>query len=594
MGSERAGSLGSFVADLGAAVTFEQAAELTLRRAVALVTEHLERAADVQGARVLRGMVHLRPGDGYRQLVVLEGGPAGSFRLDRSVAPLTSATAWRWVLEQRTALSVDMGLGGIRTYRRGATPLPEPAPAFRTDRSVASFVGRNATDVLVLPLRAPGGHGVFAGLVSLEANAAAARVPAALWDQVIEPISLLVDIAAPYFLALPLGPVSPPGPDDLLPVVGAKMAPLVEMLGVFAAQRETLLIGGATGTGKSRIARWCHARSPRRDGPFETVDLNTVPEELQQGELFGWRKGAFTGAVKDKDGALVRAERGTLFIDEIDKLSLKAQAALLQVLETRYYRPLGAGGEALRCDLRFLIGSNADLPRAVREGRFREDLFYRINVLPVRLPALRERPDEIPAWARYMAGRRHAEAQAREGGQDPAVTAILEPEAEQLLIGEPWPGNLRQLDNIVRRAFALALVDLGGDARGAIVVRAEHVRRGLAYDAGEHLEQGVMGALNAAAGAFVAAARRKLAAGGPPLDLDHADAFRGCVLRAAALRGEGGPPDEDREAAFLLLGRAALVTSRNHHKVFRRELERLAALGEAIGEPVTVVAEPSP
>src|SRR5206468_257763 len=129
--------------------------------------------------------------------------------------------------------------------------------------------------------------------------------------------------------------------DPLLPVVGPSMEGLINLLRVFSRQEETVLISGPTGTGKSRLARWCHAQSPRRERTFETVDLQTVPVDIQMAALFGWRKGAFTGAVGDQAGWVEQADGGTLFLDEVDKLSLSAQAGLLQLLEERRYRVLG-------------------------------------------------------------------------------------------------------------------------------------------------------------------------------------------------------------------------------------------------------------
>ena len=157
---------------------------------------------------------------------------------------------------------------------------------------------------------------------------------------------------------------------------------------------------GPTGAGKSRLARWCHSRSQRKERPFEAVDLMTIPEDMQMAELFGWKRGAFTGAVSDHAGCIARAEGGTLFIDEIDKLSLKSQAGLLSFLETRDYRRLGDPASAQKADVRLIIGTNADLKKSVEAGEFREDLYYRINVLPVHLPPLADRADEIPAWGR--------------------------------------------------------------------------------------------------------------------------------------------------------------------------------------------------
>ena len=340
---------------------------------------------------------------------------------------------------------------------------------------------------------------------------------------------------------------------------------MMRILAVFSRQDETILLSGATGVGKSRLARWCHEQSPRRDHTFEIVRLLSVPEELQMAELMGWRRGAFTGAVRDTPGALERAGRGTLFIDEIDKLSLKAQAGLLQVLEERRYRPLGDNASERRADVRFIVSTNVDLHAAVRAGDFREDLYYRINVLPVRLPSLEERLDELPAWAEHMFQRRHAES----GGGALRITE----EAMALLVRTRWPGNLRQLDNIVRRAYAIMIADRADAASPATLTR-RHVEQALGYELRPEA-LGLVATLWRAAGVFIDEAARREASG-VRLPLDLADAFRGLVLCAAIERRQG------LDAAFVLLDQASLLKSRNHHRVLRRELDRVRALIEAV------------
>ncbi|WNG54702.1 AAA domain-containing protein [Archangium gephyra] len=277
--------------------------------------------------------------------------------------------------------------------------------------------------------------------------------------------------AAPSFAPFPRGGLSET--DEFLPVMGAAMGEWLPMLRVFAQQDETLLICGEPGTGKSRLARWFHAHS-RRDEAFEVLELFSVPEELQMAELVGWKKGAFTGAVGSNVGSVARAEGGTLFIDEIDKLSLRAQAGLLHLLEERGYRALGEDTGKKRANVRFIIGTNANLLGAVRAGHFREDLYYRINVLPFRLPPLDERRDEIRPWARFMVER-------CKRGHGTFERVRLTAGAEQLLSSQPWPGNLRQLDNIVRRAFSLALVEAGDS--GEVVIEEGSVARALACEA---------------------------------------------------------------------------------------------------------------
>jgi DNA-binding NtrC family response regulator len=401
-------------------------------------------------------------------------------------------------------------------------------------------------------------------MISIEAECRAAMGGDFVWPACAERLQLVADLAAPYLAAAPAGRAAGSPADELLPVIGPSMAATVEMLRVFAQQEETILLSGPTGAGKSRLARWCKEQSPRRGQRFESLDLLTVPEDLQMAELFGWRRGAFTGALRDNAGYVARAEGGTLFIDEIDKLSLRAQAGLLHLLEERTYRPLGEGASEKRADVRFLVGTNADLYRAVEAGRFREDLYYRINVLPIKVPPLDARADEIPLWAAYMLGRRHRET-------CPEGEARLDSAAERALLAYRWPGNLRQLDNVVRRAYTLALMSHGPAPR-EIVLAAEHVERALGYEArGETMSPAKL--LHEAAQGFVLAAEER---GG--LDAELCDAFRGLVM-GAAVQKLGS-----REDAFRLLGRGALVDSRNHHRVLKRELVKVEALYDALGQ----------
>ncbi|MFY0573360.1 sigma-54-dependent transcriptional regulator [Cystobacter fuscus] len=457
--------------------------------------------------------------------------------------------------------------GPARAPPAGAAPLSESelGPAGRAFNSVESqqrFLGRQATHVCVLPLLGPGR--ALHGMISLEAECPAATGQEFIWREHGERLLLLANQATPYLIALPPRPSAQLRGEGSLPVVGAALASLLPALKVFARQEETLLISGPTGVGKSRLARWCHEQSPRRNEPFEVLDLMMVPEDLQMAELFGWKKGAFTGAVRDNPGAVTRASGGTLFIDEIDKLSLKAQAGLLHVLEERGYRMLGEDGAERRADVRFIIGTNANLQASVRAARFREDLYYRIKVLPISLPPLKDRQDEIGCWAQYMADRRHRE-------RYPEGQVRLTGAAEQLLTAQPWPGNLRQLDNIVRRAYAFALVDYGETAQ-TLTLEAHHFQQSLGYES-DPVAQPLTEVLSTAAGAFVSVAQAR---GPGALDLDLADSFRGLVL-AVATRRLG------RDEAFRLFGRESLIKSRNHYRTLRREIERLDALYKALG-----------
>ena len=217
----------------------------------------------------------------------------------------------------------------------------------------------------------------------------------------------------------------------------------------------TVLLLGAPGTGKDRLAALLHERSPRRRGPFVRVDLAAVPDDLFESELFGHERGAFTGAVAKKPGLLEAAARGTLYLDRIDALSMRAQGKLLRVLEERVVRRVGGTG-AIPLEARFVASASPDLPRRVRAGEFREDLFYRLAVVTVRLPSLAERRADLLAGARAV---------LKAAGGPSALSGA----AQRLLLSHPWRGNWRELENAVRRAA------LEAASAGSGVVDAHHL-----------------------------------------------------------------------------------------------------------------------
>ena len=576
---------------LASAATFEDAAEALLDCAFGLAD-----TVPAGPAQRLRGMVHLRSETGeYSGLVVRAAPGAGPDGPERVVP---SATAWAQVVAHRGPVAMNVATGQMdRLTRQGTPAAPETAPSRGAHRNANATLerlrARGTSHLLALPII--GADRRIHGLVSIEVDAPTDENAAAFWAGAAAPFGLAIDVAAGALLARPLRPALVLADDPLLPVIGESMRPLVKLLEVFARQPETLLLSGPTGSGKSRLAAWCHARSISAKGPFETVQLLTVPEGMQMASLFGWRRGAFTGAVKDHAGHVTRAEGGTLFIDEVDKLSLAAQAGLLQLLETRTYTVQGE----LRprtAEVRFIVGTNVELGLAVREGRFLEDLYYRIHVLPVAVPSLDARRDEVAGWAQYMLDRRHREA----GGQG---RAKLSGDAARALTARTWPGNLRQLDNVMRRGYAVALAE-GGLVGADLEVSRAHVERALGFEQSSPVAEAVQGGpsgpadpasrptaqapvggeagrlaldrLLRAAEAFVtevAAARQ----GGQPLDLDHADAFRACVLHAARLR------TGDVRAVFELFGKDQVVAGRNHLREFRREMARLRALCDALG-----------
>jgi DNA-binding NtrC family response regulator len=204
----------------------------------------------------------------------------------------------------------------------------------------------------------------------------------------------------------------------------------------------TVLLTGESGTGKELVARAIHHKSPRADGPFVTLNCGALPENLFESELFGYEKGAFTGATANKMGRFELADGGTLLLDEVGELSLKSQVDFLRVLETKEFRHLG-GTKLIKVDTRIIAATNRNLEEAVKQGEFREDLYYRLNVVPIRLPPLRERGDDIP----LLLDRFLDEFSA----QHHRLPKEVSREAMRLLRLYAWPGNIRQLRNLVER-----------------------------------------------------------------------------------------------------------------------------------------------
>ncbi|MDD2459596.1 MAG: sigma 54-interacting transcriptional regulator [Kiritimatiellia bacterium] len=224
------------------------------------------------------------------------------------------------------------------------------------------------------------------------------------------------------------------------------MQRLFEVLPAIAASPSTVLVQGETGTGKERVARTLHELSPRADAPFVAVNCGALPDTLLESELFGYKAGAFTGAGKDKPGRFALARGGTLFLDEIGEVSPALQVRLLRVLQERVYEPLGAT-RSEKADVRIIVATHRDLLARCREGAFREDLYYRINVVRVELPPLRGRMEDLPLLAAQFITRFNRLQDKRIEG--------LAPEALSLLMAHDWPGNVRELENVIERAFVL-------------------------------------------------------------------------------------------------------------------------------------------
>jgi DNA-binding NtrC family response regulator len=225
------------------------------------------------------------------------------------------------------------------------------------------------------------------------------------------------------------------------------MRDLFQMLQTVAGTASTILITGETGAGKEVVARAIHHASPRRAQRFVAISCSAIPETLLEAELFGHARGAFTGAVASRQGRLEQANRGTLFLDEVGTMSMALQMKLLRVLQEREFERVG-DSQTIKVDVRVIAATNADLSRMVAGGTFREDLFYRLNVIPVTLPPLRDRKEDIPLLARHFLQRFCSE-------QERPVLTVSQG-ALRCLMGYAWPGNVRQLENAMERAVALS------------------------------------------------------------------------------------------------------------------------------------------
>jgi DNA-binding NtrC family response regulator len=227
----------------------------------------------------------------------------------------------------------------------------------------------------------------------------------------------------------------------------AKMQEVLALAERVAATPSTVLIGGESGVGKDLIARLVHQRSSRASGPFIKINSTAIPENLLESELFGYEKGAFTGATTSKPGKFELADKGTLFLDEIGDIPPATQVKLLRVLQEREFERLG-GTRTIKVDVRLVAATNRDLRAALEQGTFREDLYYRLNVVPIDIPPLREHKEDIPDLANLFLSRLAEKSQKKLQG--------IKPEALKKLIDYHWPGNVRQLENIIERACALA------------------------------------------------------------------------------------------------------------------------------------------
>ena len=292
---------------------------------------------------------------------------------------------------------------------------------------------------------------VIAIAASREIARSRVLLAAGVADIVPEPVDdFAITLALRHARALPRRPIAPASMSETathaLVGDGAAMQKLRATIRTVAPTRTTVLVLGETGTGKELVARAIHAASPRAERRFVAVNCAAIPAPLLESELFGHVRGAFTDAVRDKPGLFEDADGGTLFLDEVGELPLPLQAKILRALQESEIRRVG-DTDAIKVDVRLVAATLRDLPAEVAAGRFREDLYYRLAVVPLAVPPLRERAEDIPQLARFFA-ERHAARHKRQ--------VALTDDAAQLLARQPWPGNVRDLENVVERAVVLA------------------------------------------------------------------------------------------------------------------------------------------
>ncbi len=363
----------------------------------------------------------------------------------------------------------------IRTVvRRALTRSGYAVRATESAAGLARLLDDGVGDVVVSDVMFPDGNGLDAlpaliarrpGLKVIVVSAqntlstAVRATEAGAFDYLPKPFDLdELTRAVASAVAANAAAVAAPEPQfgDDLPLIGRSpaMQEVYRTIARVVPTTLTVMILGESGTGKELVARAIHDLGPRRAAPFVAVNMAAIPRELIESELFGHERGAFTGAAARASGRFEQAEGGTLFLDEIGDMPLDAQTRLLRVLQSGDYTAVG-GARVQRADVRIIAATNQDLRRLIDAGRFREDLYYRLNVVPLRLPPLRARADDVPALARHFLDRAAAEGLPRKVLDDAATDAIR---------GHAWPGNVRELENLMRRLAALTRGDTIGAA----------------------------------------------------------------------------------------------------------------------------------
>ncbi|MBF0162379.1 MAG: nitrogen regulation protein NR(I) [Magnetococcales bacterium] len=357
--------------------------------------------------------------------------------------------AMRYVMEQA------LGRGGYRVH------------CFASGKALLDFAGTTAVDLVITDIVMPAGSGLdllqtlrtrypTLPVIVMTAQSTLSHAVQAFergaFEYLAKPFDIrrVMELVAQALERPP--PLHPPSSGTEFNRFGGfvgisrAMQELFRTIGRLTNSEMTVLIHGESGTGKELVARAVHDHSPRRHGPFTAINMAAIPGNLIESELFGHEKGAFTGAVARHHGHFERAKGGTLFLDEIGDMPMQAQTRLLRVLQGGAFTRVG-GTETLRADVRIVAATHQNLPAAIVEGRFREDLFYRLNVVPLYVPSLRSRREDIPLLADYFL--------ARAAQQLALPLKRLSDETLSLLMAHEWPGNVRELENLIHRLMVL-------------------------------------------------------------------------------------------------------------------------------------------